>query len=52
MAVRVETKEIPKSLDGNEGAGDRILFWDNGLEKYFQRIPCTSAQLGEESSIL
>ena len=52
MAVRVEPQEIPKGLDGNDGAGDCILLWDNGLEKHFQRVPCTSAQFGEESSII
>ncbi len=52
MAVRVESKEIPKSLDGNDGAGDRIFFWYNSLEKHFQRIPCTSTQFGKESSII
>jgi hypothetical protein len=39
MAVRVETQEIPKALDGNDGAGDCILLRDNGLEKHFQRVP-------------
>jgi hypothetical protein len=52
MALRVETKEIPKGLDGNDGAGDYILLWDNGLEKDFQRVPCTTARFGEESSII
>ena len=52
MAVGVETQEIPKGLDGNDGAGDCILLWNNGLEKHFQRVPCTSAQFGEESSII
>ena len=52
MAVRVESQEIPKGLDGNDGAGNFILLWDNGLEKHFQRVPCTSAQLGEESVVI
>jgi hypothetical protein len=52
MAVGVDSQEIPKSLDGNDGAQDCILLWDNGLEKRFQRFPCTSAQLREESSII
>ena len=52
MAVRVETQEIPKGLDGNDGAGDCIFLRDNSLEKRFQRLPCTSAQLGEESSVI
>ena len=52
MAVRIKTQEIPKGLDGNNGAGDGILLRDNGLEKDFQRVPCTSAQFGEESSII
>jgi hypothetical protein len=41
-----------KGLDGDDGARDCILLWDNGLEKDFQRVPCTSAQFGEESSII
>ena len=52
MAVRVEYQKIPKGLDGNDGAGDCILLWDNGLEKHFQRVPCTSTQFGEESSVI
>jgi len=32
MAVRVESQEIPKGLDGNDGARDCILLRDNGLE--------------------
>ena len=42
----------PEGLDGNDGAGDCILLRDNVLEKHFQRVPCTSAQLGEESSVI
>ena len=42
----------PEGLDGNDGAGDCILLRDNVLEKRFQRVPCTSAQLGEESSVI
>ena len=52
MAVGVESQEIPKGLDGNDGAGECILLRDNGLEKDFQRVPCTSAQLREESPII
>ena len=52
MAVRVESQEIPNGLDGNDGAGDCILLRDNGLEKDFQGVPCTSAQFGEESSVI
>ena len=52
MAVRVESQEIPKGLDGNDGTGDCILLQHNGLEKCFQRVPCTSAQLGEKSSVI
>ena len=50
--MRVESQEIPKGLDRNDGAGDCILFWDYVLEKHFQRVPCTSAQFGEEPSII
>ena len=59
--MRVESQEIPEGLDGNDGAGDclpvrctqtGILLRHNGLEKHFQRVPCTSAQLGEESSVI
>ena len=52
MAVRIESQEIPEGLDGNNGVGDCILLRDNGLEKDFQRVPCTTAQFGEESSII
>ena len=52
MKVRVESQEIPKALDGNDGAGDRPLLWDDGLEKHVQRVPCTSAQSGKESSVI
>jgi hypothetical protein len=52
MAVRVEAQEIPKGLDGNDGTGDCIFLRDNNLEKRFQRLPCTSAQFGEETSVI
>jgi hypothetical protein len=52
VKVRVESQEIPKALDGNDGAGDRHLLWDDGLEKHFQRLPCTSTQFGKESSVI
>ena len=52
VEMRIEAKEIAKGLDGNDSAGDCILLRDNGLEKHFQRGPCTSAQFGEESSVI
>lgn len=52
MAVRVETQKIPEGLHGNDRAGDCVLIRHNGLEKHFQRVPHTSAQLGEESSVI
>jgi hypothetical protein len=52
MAVRVESQEIPKGLDGNDGAMDCILLRDNGLGKDFQDVPCASAQFGEEFSVI
>ena len=52
MAMRVETQEIPKGLNGYDGAGDWIFLRDDGLEKHFQRVPCASAQLREESSVI
>jgi hypothetical protein len=52
MAVWVETQEIPEGLDGNDGAGDCILLRHNGLEKHFQRVPCTSTEIGEQLSVI
>jgi len=52
MAVRVESQKIPKSLDRSDGAWDRILLPNCGLEKHFQRLPCTSAEIGEQLSVI
>jgi hypothetical protein len=52
MAVRVETQEIPEGLDGNDPGWDRIILRHNGLEKHFERFPCASPQLREESSVI
>jgi hypothetical protein len=52
MAVRVESQEIPEGLDGDDGAWECILLRDNSLEKHFQRLPCTSAEIGEQLSVI
>ena len=52
MEVWIESKNITEGLDGNDGAGDCILLWDNGLEKQFQGVPPTATQVGEEFSVI
>ena len=52
MKMRIEPQKITERLDGDDGAGDCILLWDNGLEKHFQRVPRTSAQIGEEFAVI
>jgi hypothetical protein len=52
MAVGVEVQGIAEGLDGNDGAGDCILFGDTVLGKTFQRIPCAATQIGEKVSII
>ena len=52
MAMGVESREIPKGLDGDDGAGECILLRNNGLEKRFRRVPCTSAEIGEQLSVI
>ena len=50
--MRIESQKVAKGLDGNDGAGDCILLWDNGLEKQSQRVPPTATQVGEEFSVI
>jgi len=42
-----------RGLKGLRGqVNDCILLRDNGLEKDFQTVPCTSAQFGQESPVI
>jgi hypothetical protein len=52
VAVRIESEEVAEGLDGNDGAGDGIIFRNRILEKNLQGIPGATSQIGKELSII
>ena len=50
--MSVEAEEIAKGLDGDNRAGNRILFRNDLLKKNFQGFPSTTAQLMQKLSII
>ena len=46
--MRIESKEIAKALDSNDGAGDGISFRNRMLEKNLQGFPGAAAEGGNE----
>ena len=48
MAVRIEAEEIAKGLDGDDGAGDGIVFRNRILEKNLQGFPGAAAKIGKK----
>lgn len=52
MAVGIESEEVTEGLNGDHCAGNGIILRDRLLEKYLQRFPGTSAELGQQLSII
>jgi hypothetical protein len=52
MAVGVESEEVAKGLDGDDGAGDGIPFWNRRPKKEFQGFPGASAQIGKQNPVI
>jgi len=48
MAVGIESEEIAKGLDGNDGAGDGVPFRYRLLKKELQGFPGAAAQVREK----
>ena len=48
MAVEIESEEVAKGLDGNDGAGDGILLRHSLLKKELQGFPGASTQIGKK----
>ena len=45
MAVRVESEEVAKGLDGDDGAGEEILLRHRFLKKELQGFPGAATQI-------
>jgi hypothetical protein len=52
VAVRIEAEEIAKGLDGDDGAGDGIVFRNCILEKDLQGFPGTTAEIGKKLPVI
>jgi hypothetical protein len=52
MAMGIESEEIAKGLDGNDGAGDGILFRYRRLKKELQGFPGAAAQIGKKIPVI
>ncbi len=52
MAVGIESQEVAKGLDGDDGAGGGILFRHRLLEKELQGFPGTATQIGKKIPVI
>ena len=52
VAVEIESEEIAKGLDGDDGAGDGILLRNRLLDKDLQGFPGTPAQISKKFPIV
>jgi len=52
VAVRIESEEVTESLNGNAGAGDKIILRNHLLEKDLQGLPGAAAEIGKKFSII
>ena len=52
MAVGIESEEVAKGLDGDDGAGDGILFRHRLLKKELQRFPGAATQIGKKIPVI
>ncbi len=52
MAVGIESEEVAKGLDGNDGAGDGILLRHRLLKKELQGFPGAATQIGKKIPVI
>ena len=52
MAVGIESEEVAKGLDGNDGAGDGIPLRHRLLKKELQGFPGATTQIGKEIPVI
>ncbi len=52
MTMGVEAQEVAEGLDGDDGAGERIIFRDDILYEDLQRLPGAAAQAMQETAIV
>jgi len=52
VAVGIETKEVAKSQDGNDCAGEGFLLRYGLLHENFQRLPSAAAETGKKFSVI
>ena len=52
MAVGIESEEIAKGLDGDDGAGDGIPLRHRLLKKELQGVPCAATQIGKKIPVI
>jgi hypothetical protein len=52
MAMGIESQEVAKGLDGDDGSGDGVPFWHRFLEKELQGFPGAAAQIGKKVPII
>jgi hypothetical protein len=52
VGVSIESKEIAEGLNGDDGAGDGIIFGNRLLEKDLQGFPGATAQIGKKLPII
>ena len=52
MAVGLESEEVAKGLDGDDGAGDGILLRHRLLKKELQGFPGAAAQIGKKIPVI
>jgi len=51
-SVRIESEEIAEGLDGDDGAGDGIIFGNRLLEKDLQEFPGAAAEIGKKLPVV
>jgi hypothetical protein len=52
MAVGIESEEVAKGLDGDDGAGDGIPLRPRLLKKELQRFPSAASQVGKKIPVI
>jgi len=52
VTVRIEAQEIAEGLDGDDSAGNGFLLGHRFPEKYLQRFPGATAQIGKKLPII
>ncbi len=52
VGVRIESEKIAKGLDGDDSAGNGIIFGNRLPEKDLQGFPSTAAEIGQKLPII